>query len=99
MHPDTRHHASRLDEEFQCDVLEIRYDVTKMAGYVFMADDTYCNADGVIDFFVRLDPAVRYIYTFMGDNEDTYYVKLAGSAWASYRPPHRLTRLSTVPGR
>jgi hypothetical protein len=56
-----------------------------------MDEGNCCDMRGCIELFERIDPEVRTIYTFAGDEPDTIY-KREGKEWHAFMP--RVVKMS-----
>lgn len=74
--------------EMMCDVTAIAYDFKSRTGRVDMAVGNCVDMRGCIDVFERIDPKIKTIETFAGDQPDTSYHRspTTKSAWASRGP-------------
>ena len=67
-----------------CNVSEIRIDVGKKEGYLFLPEMNYPDMGSTIKCFMSVDPEINVIQTIVGDAPDVAYVKVDGK-WESRR--------------
>jgi hypothetical protein len=65
-------------------VNHITHDVRKHVGALYMPSGMCTDMSGAIDLFKRIDPKVRRIDTFSGDQPDAFYIKSANGTWKAY---------------
>jgi hypothetical protein len=72
-----------LDRELMTTVHRIEYDPARKLGRVLMAPGCCVDMSGTIALFERIDPDIRTIETFAGNETDTSYHRVNGH-WRSY---------------
>lgn len=72
-------------EDFQCDVVRVDYNFEREYGRAWLQEGENCDMNGCIAFFKAIDPAVKHIETFSGDQEDTVYMLRSGDWIAKAR--------------
>src|SRR3954451_6899810 len=85
---------SPVDAQIQAEVFSIRYYPKISVGMLYMADGECCDMSGAIELFQGIDPAVRAINTFSGDEPDTMYFRRGGE-WTAYITRPRSARQSS----
>jgi hypothetical protein len=78
-------HEPPHDLRLRCSVSSLSYDFVTRSGELHFPPDCCCDATGAIALFVGIDPGVRLIRTYAGDEADTVYQKRAGR-WTAYNP-------------
>lgn len=68
--------------ELQCSIVALNYNFERRLGHVHMAENHCADMAGAIEFFSRIDPAVRTILTFSGGVDDTAYHR-RGEEWVA----------------
>ena len=59
-----------------CNANSLKYDFTRHTGELYIEDgEEGCDMHGCITFFESIDPNVRLIHTFSGNEPDTVYWK------------------------
>lgn len=71
-------------DDLQCSVSNLSYDFTTRTGYLNMPDGVCTDMSGCIRLFEKIDPDVRTIRTFAGNEEDTAYHRTDG-VWEADR--------------
>ena len=67
----------------------IHYDAATRTGRVYQPRGACCDMSGCIAAFEVIDPGIKRIYTFMGDQEDTSYYRLESGDWTAMVPNDR----------
>ena len=65
-------------EQFGCDVTEVKYDLLKQVGHVYMPAGNCTDMDSTIKFFENQVPEISHIITWCDGEIDTQYVDHAG---------------------
>ena len=68
------------NEELWCVLLRAEFDLVAHVANLHLYDGDCVDARGAINFAKRVDPKVRQIITFSGDNLDTVYDR-KGDDW------------------
>jgi hypothetical protein len=72
--------------ELMCDVIRIEYDFEWCIGTAHFAEHNCCDMSGCINLFKRIDPYVKRIITFAGQQQDTWYKINAAGEWEAFLP-------------
>jgi hypothetical protein len=71
--------------DLQCYVRSISYDYETRAGRLVIADDAGCDMCGCLRLFESVDPSVKLIEVFCGEDKDTTYVRRPRLGWEAVR--------------
>jgi hypothetical protein len=73
------------DERLQCHVVSLAYDFSSHTGRLYLVAQGCCDRDGCLELFQAIDPEVRAIQTYSGDQPDMAFRKM-GTEWMSVWP-------------
>jgi hypothetical protein len=73
----------RWDERLKCSVRRLTYDFDTQTGELNLPPHQSCDMGGCVELFLGIDPKVKTISTFAGDQPDTFY-KRKGKEWKAY---------------
>jgi hypothetical protein len=74
-----------LDERLMCHVVSLAYDFRNHTGQLYVGDGECCDMSGCVALFEGIDPEVKAVNTFAGDQADTAYRK-KGNDWSVIPP-------------
>ena len=66
-------YLAELSRKAMCSVRGLIYDRASRTGRLYMTANHCCDMSGCLDIFKAIDPAVRHVKTFMGEDPDTQY--------------------------
>ena len=69
--------------ELNCDLVSLSYDFATRTGLLTMGEGQNCNMVGCIALFRRIDPDVRLVNTYAGQEQDTSYLRERDGRWTA----------------
>lgn len=66
-------------------IVAVAYDYSNQIGWARIQDDAHAFADDIAEIFLRLDPNVRTVYTFIGPKPGSVLVIRNGRVWQTFK--------------
>jgi hypothetical protein len=76
------------DARLVCCVMRLEYDFRTRTGAIYFPDGRCCDMAGCVALFEGIDPGVRDIQTYSGEESDTRYRKGGDGEWHATMPVH-----------